>query len=149
MSKAVKKKIVKTVIWSVALYSAETWSLRKEDARRIEALEMWIWRRMERISWTYKITNEEVLRRVGEKRTTLETIVRRKKNWIGHIMRGDGLMKEVMEGKMVGKRGPGRKRVGMIDDLLEKERYGDLKRRAENRQEWRIWLPGTCRLAEH
>jgi len=50
---------------------------------------------------------------------------------------------------MVGKRGPGRKRIGMIDDLLEKERYGDLKRRAENRQEWRIWLPGTCRLAEH
>ena len=77
------------------------------------------------------------------------TIVRRKKNWIGHIMRGDGLMKEVMEGKMVGKREPDRKRIGMIDDLLEKERYGDLKRRAENRQEWRIWLPGTYRLAEH
>ena len=89
MSKEVKKKIVKTVIWSVALYSAETWSLRKEDIRRIEALEMWIWRRMERISWTEKITNEEVLRRVGEKRSMVETIVRRKKNWIGHIMRGD------------------------------------------------------------
>ena len=69
MSKEVKKKIVKTVIWSVALYSAEIWSLRKEDIRRIEALEMWIWRRMERISWTEKITNEEVLRRVGEKRS--------------------------------------------------------------------------------
>ena len=50
MSEEVKKKIVKTVIWSVALYSVETWSLRKEDVRRIEALEMWIWRRMERIS---------------------------------------------------------------------------------------------------
>jgi hypothetical protein len=51
-------------------------------------------------------------------------------------MRGeDGLMKEVMEGKMVGKRGPGRKHIGMIDDLFERKRYGDLKRRAENRQE--------------
>ncbi len=40
-------------------------------------------------------------------------------------MRGDGLMKEVMEGKMEGKRGPGRKRIGMIDDLLEKVPYGD------------------------
>ena len=59
---------------------------------------------MECISWTDKITNEEVLRRVGEKRSMLETIVRRKKNWIGHIMRGDGLMKEVIEGKMEGKR---------------------------------------------
>ena len=106
---------------------------------------------MERISWTDKITNEEVLRRVGEKRTTLETIVRRKKNnyWIGHIMRRDGLMKEVIEEQMMGKRGPCRKRIGTIDDLLEKERYGDLKKRAENRQEWRIWLPGACRMAEH
>jgi hypothetical protein len=149
MSKEVKKKIVKTVIWSVALYSAETWSLRKEDIRRIEALEMWIWRRMERISWTEKITNEEVLRRVGEKRSMVETIVRRKKNWIGHIMRGDGLMKEVMEGKMEGKRGRGRKRIGMIDELMENKQYGDLKRRAEDRQGWRVWLPGTCRVAEH
>ena len=149
MSKEVKKKIVKTVIWSVALYSAETWSLRKEDIKRIEALEMWIWRRMERISWTEKITNEEVLRRVGEKRSMVETIVRRKKNWIGHIMRGDGLMKEVMEGKMEGKRGPGRKRIGMIDELMINEQYGDLKRRAEDRQGWRVWLPRTCRMAEH
>ena len=57
MNNEVQKKIVKTVIWSVALYSAQTWSHRKEDIRRIEALEMWIWRRMERISWTEKITN--------------------------------------------------------------------------------------------
>ncbi len=79
----------------------------------------------------------------------LETIVWRKKNWIGHIMRGDGLMKEVMKGKMEDKRGPGRKRMSMIDDLLEKVPYGDLKRRAENRQDWRVWLPGTCRMVEH
>ena len=78
----------------------------------------------------------------------VETIVRRKKNWIEHIMRGDELMKEVMEGKMEGKRGPGRKLIGIIDDLLEKERYGVLKRRAEDRQGWRVWLPGTCRMAE-
>jgi len=49
-------------------------------------------------------------------------------------MRGDRLMKEVMKGKIEGKRGLGRKRKGMIDDLIERERYGDLKRRAEDRQ---------------
>ena len=65
----------------MALYCAETWSLRKEDIRRIEALEMWLWRRMERISWTEKVTNEEGLRRIGEKRTMAETIIRRKKNF--------------------------------------------------------------------
>ena len=64
-------------------------------------------------------------------------------------MRGDGLMKEVMEGKMEGKRGRGRKRIGMIDELMENKQYGDLKRRAEDRQGWRVWLPVTCRVAEH
>ena len=89
---------------------------------------------MERISWIEKITNEDVLRRVGENRSMVETIIWRKKNWIGHIMRGDGLMKEVVEGKMEGKRGRGRKRIGMIDELMENIQYGDLKRRAEDRQ---------------
>ena len=70
-----KKKVVKTVIWSVALYSAETRSLRKENIRRMEALKMWIWKRMELIIWTEKMTNEEVLRRVGEKSSMVETIV--------------------------------------------------------------------------
>ena len=68
---------------------------------------------MERISWTEKITSEEVLRRVGEKRSMVETIVRRKKNWIGHIMRG----------KLECKRGRGRKRIGMIDELMINEQY--------------------------
>ena len=64
---------------------------------------------MECISWTEKKTNEEVLRRVGEKRSMVETIVPRKENWIKHIMRGDGLMKVNVKGKMESKKGPGRK----------------------------------------
>ena len=64
-------------------------------------------------------------------------------------MRGDGLMKEVMKGKIEGKRGRGRKRIGVIDELVDNEQYGDLKRRAEDRQGWGVWLPGTCRVAEH
>ena len=50
---------------------------------------------------------------------------------------------------MEGKRKPGKKRIGMVDELMEKERYGDLKRRVEDRQEWSVCLPGTYRVAEH
>ena len=64
---------------------------RKEDIRRIETLEMWIWRRMERISWTEKITKEEVLRRVGEERTMLATVVRKKRHqFIWRVGSGPG-----------------------------------------------------------
>lgn len=74
ISRKVKKKIIKTVIWSVFLYGSETWSLKMEDIRRIEAFEMWIWRRMEKVSWVERKTNEEVLIMVEEKRELLDRI---------------------------------------------------------------------------
>ena len=109
---------------------------------------MWMWRRMEKISWTEKITNEEVLERVGEERQLIKLIRNRKKNWVGHVLRGDLLLKEVMEGRMEGKRGRGRPRIGMLDELIV-ESYGDMKRMAENRVEWKNWVPWPCRKAEH
>ena len=111
-------------------------------------MEMWLWRRMEKISYTERVTNEEVLRRVGEERQLLNLIRNRKKNWIGHILRGDGIVKEVIEGRMEGKRSRGRSIAGMLDDLVVVS-YGDTKRREENRGEWRSWLPWTCRETEH
>ena len=73
---------------------------------------------MEKISYTERVTNEEVLRRVVEERQLLNLIRNRKKNWIGHILRGDGIVKEVIEGRMEGKRSRGRPRAGMLDDMI-------------------------------
>ena len=61
----------------------------------------------------------------------------------------EGLLREVIEGRMVGKRGPGRPRIGMLDELLEKDTYGAMKRRAEDRSGWRVGVPWTCQMAEH
>jgi len=77
--KEVKKKIVKTLVWSTLPYGSETWTLRKEDIRRLEAVEMWIWRRMEGVSWMDRITNEEILNKVGEKRQLIDVIRNRQK----------------------------------------------------------------------
>lgn len=140
MSRKVKKKIIKTVVWSVALYGCETWTLRKDELRRLEALEMWLWRKMEKISWTERKTNEEVLKIVGENKLLIRTIINRKKTWIGHVVRGEGLLKLVMEGRMEGRRPRGRRRIGMIDDLT-KGSYVVMKRRAEDREKWRCWMP--------
>jgi len=144
-SKEVKKKMVKTLVWSTLLYGSETWTLRKEDIRRLEAVEMWIWRRMERVSWMDKITNEEILNKVGEKRQLISVIRIRQKNWIGHVLRDEGLLGEVMEGRMEGKRLRGRLQKGMLDELLVESSYGNMKRKVENRDEWRSWMPWTCR----
>lgn len=149
LSKQIKKKIIKAVIWPTALYAAETWTLKKEDKKRIEALEMWIWRRMEKVPWTAKRTNKEILQMVEEKRQLMNTIVYRKKKWIGHVLRGDSLLKLVIEGRMEGKRPRGRKRIGMFEELLEGGSYGELKVRARDRIVWRSWMPGTCLRADH
>jgi len=148
MRKEVKKRIIKSLIWPVALYGCETWTLRAEEIGKLNAFEMWTWRRMERVSWKDKKSNEEVLKDVGEDRKLVELIVRRKKNWIGHIVRGNGLLKQVIEGRMEGKRPRGRPRMGMIDDLKEGS-YVAMKRRAEDRQKWRVWMPRTCSDAEN
>jgi hypothetical protein len=64
---------------------------------------MWCWRRMEKISWTDRVRNEEVLHRVKEERNILHTIKIRKANWIGHILHRNCLLKHMIEGKLEGR----------------------------------------------
>jgi len=94
-----RKKLVKCYIWSVALFGAGTWTLRAVDQKHLESFEMWCWRRMEKISWTDYVRNEEVLLRVKEQRNILHEIRKRKANWIGHILRRNCLLQRVIEGK--------------------------------------------------
>jgi|SRR6218665_2755208 len=90
LKRCLKKRMVKTLIWSVTLYCAETWTLKKEDITRLEAIEIWIGGRMEKISWTEYISNEEVLKVVEEERS-LSTIIRtRQWNWMGYNWMGTG-----------------------------------------------------------
>ena len=96
-----RKKLVNCYIWSIALYGAETWMLRAVDQKHLESFEMWYWRRMEKISWTDHVGNE-VLLRVKEQRNILHEISKRKANWIGHILRRNCLLKQVIEGKIKG-----------------------------------------------
>jgi hypothetical protein len=89
-------------ILSIALYGVETWTLRAVDQKHLESFEMWCWRRMEKISWTDHVRNEEVLLGVKEKRNILHEIGKRKANWIGHILRRNCLLQRVIEGKIKG-----------------------------------------------
>jgi hypothetical protein len=136
-----RKKLIKFYIWSIALYGAETWTLRKVYQKYLESFEMWCWRRMEKVSWSDRVRNEEVLRTVKEEWNIVHIIKRRKANWIGHILRRNCLLKHVIEGKLEGRmettgRG-GRRRKHLLDDLKEKRRYWKLKEEALDRILWR------------
>ena len=111
-------------MWTTLLYGSETWTLKKEDISKLETLEMWLWRRrMEKISWKDRISNEVVLGRVGVERELITTLRSRKKSWIGHVLRGDGLLKEVIEGLMEGSKPRERPRLGMLDDLIRESMF--------------------------
>src|SRR5271163_2781072 len=98
---------------------------------------------MEKISWTEMTSNEEVLRLVTEERCMPKVIAKRKKTWIGHVVRGDGLLKLVIEGRVEGKRPNGRPRMGMMDKVMMGS-YEHMKRKAVDREGWRVWVPRTC-----
>ena len=136
-----RKKLVKCYIWSIALYGAETWTLRAVDQKHLESFEMWCWRRMEKISWTDHVRNEEVLLRVKEQRNILHEIRKQKANWNGHILRGNSLLQRVTEGKIKGgievTGRQGRKRRKVLDDLKERRGHSHLKEEALDCTMWR------------
>ena len=125
---------MKCYIWSIALYGAVTWTFQK-------SFEMWCWRRMEKISWTDHVRNEEVLLRIKEKRNILHEIGKQKANWIGHILRRNCLIQRVIEGKIKGGREvigrQRRRRRKLLDDLKERRGYSNLKEEALGRTTWR------------
>ena len=118
------------------MYGAETWTLRAADQKYLESFEMWCWRRME-ISWTDHVRNEEVLFRVNEQKNILQEIRKRKAKWIGHILRRNCLLKQVIEGKIKGEMGVARRRRKLLDDLKDWRGYCHLKDEALDRTMWR------------
>ena len=135
-----RKKLVKCYNWSIALYGAETWTLRAVDQKHLESFEMWCWRRMEKISWNDHVRNEEVLLRVKEQRNILHEISKRKANWIGHILRRNCLLQRGIEGKIKGRievtGRRGRRRRKLLEDLKERRGYSHLKEEALDRTVW-------------
>jgi hypothetical protein len=140
-----RKKLAKCYILSIALYGAETWTLRT-DQIYLESLEMWYWRRMEKVSWTEHVRNEELLLRVKEQMNILQEISKRKANCFGHIqvLLRNCLLQPVIEEQIkggievTGRRG--RRRRKLLDNLKEGRGYSHLKEEALGRTMWRAHL---------
>ena len=117
--KELKMKLVKALIWPVITYGAEGWTLKKDDERRLEAAEMWCYRRLLRITWTEKRTNKSILDELQTRRELLAQIIKRKMSFFGHACRNNkcNLVKICILGMMPGKRRKGRARMQYIDNI--------------------------------
>ena len=121
--------------------------MHKEDITRLEAFEIWLWRKILKVKWTEHKTNEEVLKMVQEKRMLIKTVRNRQKNWVGHVLRSDSLLRTVWEERMEGKKESGRKtkNESILDWIIQETdggTYEDLKKLAMDRKRWRTWNPG-------
>lgn len=102
VSLMIRKKFFKSYIWSVALYEKFTIDLAKN---RLKAIEMWCFEKMLKIPWIGRVTNEEVLNKIKEKRQLWKSIQSRRDKMIGHILRNRSLLKTIIEGDIQGQIG--------------------------------------------
>lgn len=119
---ATKIRFLRCYVFSVLLYGVETWTVSQEMTKRLEAFELWLYRRMLRISWKDKITNIEVLRRMNKETEIIKTVKSRKLQYLGHIMRNEKryiLLQQILQGKINSKRGPGRRRTSWLANLRQ------------------------------
>ena len=105
-----KMRMIKCYIYPILMYGSETWTMNKQLEDRIDAFEMWIYRRIGRVSWTEKQTNKQVLGKLGMKKQLLREIKFRQVKYFGHIKRHDTMIKHLLEGKVKGGRARGRPR---------------------------------------
>jgi len=112
-------RLTKCYVWSILLYGLESWTLKVTDMNKIEAFEMWTYRRILKISWTSRVTNSEVLNKLGKQRELLLTMKKRKVAYFGHVIRGQKyeLLQLIVQGKIEGKRGVGRKQMSWLRNI--------------------------------
>ena len=139
ISLKLRLKIINLYIYPIVLYGDETWTIYTDTINRIEAFEMWIFRKLARVSYKDRITNVEVLRRLGVKRELMSKIKKDKLTYFGHVIRHESIQKTVLTGKAEGRRGRGRPRRKWTDDIKDWTGMNmtNCSTLAQNRASWR------------
>ena len=144
-----KYRILKAYVWSVLLYGFECWTITTSLKKKLEATEMWFLRRILKISWTEKKSNQKVLEMANKERSMLKTIRKRQMKFMGHVYRKGGMEHLSMTGKIEGKRSRGRQRLTYVDSLntwaTQKQMSNNQFMNASiDRDRWRAMAVDTC-----
>ena len=121
MPTSIKLKLIETVVWAIMTYGSESWTLKTSDTNRIQAAEMWVYRRLLNVHWSERRSNDSILKELHTKRKLLPKVMKAKLTYYGHIVRGHGskLAQLAIEGKVEGKRQSGRQRKQWFDNIKE------------------------------
>ena len=115
-----KVRLVKAMVFPVVIYGWESWTMKKTERRRIDAFELWCWRRLLRVPWTARRLNQSILKKISPEYSLEGLMLKLKLQYFGHLMRGtDSLEKTLMLGKTEGRRRRGQQRMRWLDGITD------------------------------
>ena len=109
--------IVKTMVFPVVMYGCESWTVKKAEHSRIDAFELWCWRRLLRVPWTARRSNQSVLKEISPEYSLEGLMLKLKLQYLGHMWKTDSFEETLMLGKIEGGRIRGRQRMSWLDDI--------------------------------